>query len=164
MPRPARRKRKAADRMLSKDAYELLHPDLVMSTAEKQAWYRNTDTSRATDFEENYALAKTPYVSHEDATQAAQKATYGKVFSDKVARESDLNRLIASAADPVPNPNYGRYRNLFTQDSIKLEGAQQPAVLQLPNTSPAGLVSLALAAELMQGLVPNDVPQNEKLI
>ena len=164
MPRPARRKRKAADRMLSKDAYELLHPDLVMSTAEKEEWKRNQFGTITDELDDAYAMAYNTGLSHEDATQAAQQAVFGGVRSDKVGKQNLQNVQIASAARPVANPNYGRYRNLFTQDSIKLEGTPQGAVLQLPNAGPGGLVSLTLAAQLLLGLTPDSAPQNEKLI
>ena len=164
MPRPMRRKRKAADRLISKEAFEVLHKDKLMSGEEKADWYWNQPGPTADRFDKAYAMHYNSGLSHEEATQAAQRDVYGKVRSDKVGKQNLQNVEIAAAARPVPNPNYGRYRNLFTQDAIKLEGGPQGAVLQLPNAGPGGLVSLALAAELLQGFTPDDVPQNEKLI
>ena len=129
MPRPARRKRKAADRMLSKEAYELLHPDLVMSTAEKEEWKRNQPGTITDELDDAYGPFYQSGLSHEEATQAAQKQVLGKVRSDKVGKQNLQNVQIAQAARPVSNPNYGRYRNLFSQDAIKLEGGRQCAVL-----------------------------------
>ena len=98
MPRSARRKRKAADRMLSKDAYELLHPDLVMSTAEKEEWKRNQPGTITDELDDAYAMAYNTGLSHEDATQAAQQAVFGGVRSDKVGKQNLQNVQIASAA------------------------------------------------------------------
>ena len=159
-----RRKRKAADRLISREAFEVLHKDKLMSGEEKADWYFNQPGPTTDRLDASYAMHYNSGLSHEEAIQAAQQDVFGKVRSDKVGKQNLQNVEIAAAAKPVANPNYGRYRNLFSQDAIKLEGAPRGSVLQLPDAGPGGLVSLALAAELVQGLVPDDVPQNEKLI
>ena len=164
-----RRKRKAADRLISKEAFEVLHKDKLMSSEEKADWYFNQPGPTADRLDAAYAMHYNSGLSHEEATQAAQQDVFGKVRSDKVGKQNLQNVEIAQAARAVANPNYREPFSspAFTAPSIpaiKLEGAPQAAVLQLPHVGPSGLVSLTLAAQLLQGLTPDDAPQNQKLI